>query len=205
MGRTQVHGSVLGRAGGGLDEGKAAWAANEDVARIGKAGEERTGAILDALTARPGGPSVLHDLDPGPYGGNIDHVIVCGRKVLMVDAKVWRPGFYWQAGGHTRRGLAKFEYAARGVKHLTAQRSRLHNTLSRAGVRAHVAPPLIVVWPSNTRSPMRLWAWRPSGVRVVTGDRLGSAVRRWANRPADPAVVAALAAMLPQAGQSRAA
>ena len=97
--------NVIGIPGGGLVD--ASWAANEEVAEIGRRGELLTAAVLDRL-ARPDGPTVLHDLLLPAASGvrvNVDHVVVSGRRVVLVDSKCWQPGRYWTALGRTRRGL----------------------------------------------------------------------------------------------------
>jgi hypothetical protein len=185
-------GQVVGRAGGGLDN--ATWAKNDAVARIGKSGEVRTAAILDALAAKPGGPTVLHDLRipiPG-FTANIDHVVVSGRTVYLLDAKVWRPGFYWTVRGRTRRGLSRFTPAEKKTMPM-AQRA-VTGYLANHRVVAEIAHPLLVVWPSSDRSPMHLWAMVSPGAGVVTGARFAAKAHRLVGtRPADPVVVAVLA------------
>ena len=81
----------LGRPGGSLVG--ATWAANAAAAKVGRAAELKTALVLDGLAARPGGPTVLHDLGiPIPnISANIDHVVVSGRRVLVIDSKGWRP------------------------------------------------------------------------------------------------------------------
>jgi len=99
MTRARSAGVVLGRPGSGLES--AGWAVNGEVARIGRTGEVRTAALLDSLAARPGGPAVLHDLRIPGGSANVDHVVVTGSRVHVVDAKVWAPGVYWTWSGVT--------------------------------------------------------------------------------------------------------
>ena len=63
---------------------------------VGRRAELRTAQVLDRLASQPGGPTVLHDLAiPIPnISANIDHVVVSGRRVLIVDSKGWRPARY---------------------------------------------------------------------------------------------------------------
>lgn len=61
----------------------------------------------------PATVAVLHDLSnplPG-YKANIDHVIVRGREVVIVDSKQWAGGRYWTLFGVTRRGWARVSHA----------------------------------------------------------------------------------------------
>src|SRR5690606_3467832 len=108
-------GRVVGRAGFGLAVGDVSWAANDQVAAVGAAGEERTAIELGRIAARPGGPTVLHDLAipiPG-FTANIDHALVFGHRVVLIDTKKWKPGFYWTVAGRTRRGLEAVPHADR--------------------------------------------------------------------------------------------
>lgn len=188
-------GRSLGRAGGSLDH--AAWAANDAVARIGKSGEARTGAVLDELAARADGPTVLHDLRipiPG-FSANIDHVVVSGRAVLLVDAKVWKPGFYWTLGGRTRRGLARFAHADKRTMQMA--QDAITSYLERRRVQAQLRTPLVVVWPSSAHGQVATWAMQVPGARVTSGVAfMNRAGRYCGTRPADPAVVAALAPLV---------
>src|SRR3954453_8392557 len=95
---------IYGTAAAGLNN--AAWARNQDVADIGAAGEKRTAQILDGFAGKA---AILHDLRipiPG-ISANIDHVVVSGRRVLILDSKVWKPGIYWSLGGANRRGFER--------------------------------------------------------------------------------------------------
>jgi len=184
-------GQVVGRAGGGLSG--ATWAKNAEVARIGQGGEVRTGRVLDELARRPGGPTVLHDLNipiPG-FTANIDHVVVSGRTVHLIDSKVWKPGFYWTIRGRTFRGLSRFAFADKKTMPMAVE--VISRYLARRQVSAEVAHPLMVLWPSSARTVTTTWALRSPGVRVVLGDRFAARARRFVGvKPADPVVVAAL-------------
>jgi len=188
-------GRVLGNPGGGLDN--AAWAKNAAVARVGKAGEVRTAVILDAIAQRTGGPTVMHDLlipIPG-ISANIDHLVISGRTVTIIDAKVWKPGFYWTFAGRTYRGWSRFTPAEK--KTMPMALDALTRFLARHHVAAQLPTPLIVVWPSSQANPMSLWGIASHGARVIAGDRFARAARRLVgSKPADPNVVAVLAPLV---------
>ena len=158
--------NVIGIPGRGLVD--ASWAANKEVAEIGRRGELFTAAVLDRL-ARPDGPTVLHDLllsDASGVRVNVDHVVVSGRRVVVLDSKCWQPGRYWTALGHTRRGLKPVPHADRRGG-AAALRDLEHCLL---GCRARVVGPLYVVWPSAKASADRLsvrW-YRPAAGRAMT-------------------------------------
>jgi Nuclease-related domain len=82
----------------------------------GAAGEERVGAILDALHDR--GWRALHDVDTGR--GNIDHVLVGPGGVLSVETKSHRGRVSVE---HLDERMFKQAYAqAKHVERITGQR-----------------------------------------------------------------------------------
>ena len=188
-------GHVIGRAGGSLDH--APWAKNDGVARVGKSGEVKTATVLDELARRDDGPTVLHDLRipiPG-FTANIDHVVVSGRDVHLIDAKVWKPGFYWTVNGHTFRGFARFSPADKQTMPMAVD--ALSRFLASRGVKATITRPLLVVWPSSTRGVSTFWAMRSPGAKVVDGTTFTRAGRRLVGtKPADPQVVLALSRLV---------
>lgn len=188
--------TVYGRPGAGLD-GSPAWARNADVARVGAAGEARTAKVLASVEASNPAVAVIHDIMvPNSRGHryNIDHAVVSGRTVLLIDSKAWSPGFLWTAGGVTRRGLERFPAA--DSRSVAAAHRDIAALLSGTG--AVLPTPLVAVWPTNGRSTMQLWCARYHGARLVHGQRLASAVSRVTGpaAPADPVIVARLAATI---------
>lgn len=187
-----MRGESIGTPGGSLRD--ASWAVSQRAARVGRAAETRTGEVLADLAHAEGGPTVLHDLDVPVRGSraNIDHVVVAGTTVLIVDSKAWKPGFYWSALGRSFRGVSRFAPAEKGTMGF------LRDALARhLGDRATVVEPVVAVWPSSGDAAPRLWALRVPSARVVRATRLRRAVRRALPRkPADPRVVAALARLV---------
>jgi hypothetical protein len=198
-------GGVYGRAGGGLAaQGRqATWAANEDVARIGGDGEKRTAALLDRY-ATEGGVAVLHDvlIPTRRITANIDHVVVAGSTVYLVDTKVWKPGRYWTLFGRTRRGWARFPHADK--KTMAFADEDIERFLRSRGIENFsIARPLLVVWPSSTLGSLNLSRLRVAGADAMSGARFATyAQRHFAKRllggatPADGRIVAALADLL---------
>lgn len=191
---TRRPGQVIGTAGGGLEQGRNEWAANADVARQGRAGEVRSAAVLDTIARRPGGPTVLHDLTIPGSRANIDHVVVSGRTVLLIDSKQWKPGFYWTVPGlGTFRGWSRFSYADKATMSMAVDKVTKH--LQDSGVRAKVTTPVVAVWSSSKKGTINATLLRVPGARSVPGEALDRVVG--AGKPADPGVVAALAKLLP--------
>lgn len=182
---------MFGRAGGSLaDSSSAQWAVNADVAKIGARGEIRTGMILDKIALLPGGPTVLHDVSIPGSAANIDHLVISGNRILLVDSKVWRGGFYWTLG-RTRRGSEVFPPADKRT--LPMAQDRLATFLSGRHVVSDFATPLLVVWPSVDQHPIQLWAMRAPGAKALPGVTFErSASRFMGRRPAHPALVSAL-------------
>jgi hypothetical protein len=189
---TRVPGQVIGRAGTGLATGNNGWAANADVARIGRGGELRTAALLNDIAKRPGGPTVLHDLTIPGSRANIDHVVVSGRRITLLDTKVWKPGTYWRVFGMTFRGAERFKHADKDTMAMAV--AKLHAYLSQRGAAGTIATPLTVVWPSRPNGGVRMLTYGgPHGRRrLIPGDALPRSARRLGDHPADPNVVAAL-------------
>jgi len=191
----QVPGAVIGRPGGSLSGAAAGWAKNAQVAQIGQRGELQTAHILNRLATAPGGPTVFHDLTipiPG-FTANIDHVVVSGRTVTVLDSKVWKPGFYWTLGG-TRRGLEPFRFA--DTKTLPTAVAALRRHLQTFRLEPQFGRSVLVVWPSST-GPMQMWAFRPQAAVAVPGHQFAHRARHLVGvSPADPRTVAALRALV---------
>lgn len=133
----------------------------------GRRGERQTAALLRSMQSRDSAIHVFHDLKmPGRSKANIDHVVVRGRTVIVVDSKLWAPGVYWSFLG-PRRGLRYFEPASRAAgiaKQVLALRSYLGST---ARVKA-----LVVIHSSDKSRPVRTGLLRiRGGARHCDGAR----------------------------------
>lgn len=187
--------NVIGTPGGSLHElARFASAANIE---SGRDGERRTAEILRSICI-PGGPTVLHDLDIPMSGlaANIDHIVVSGHTVRIIDSKMWKPGFYWTLLGRTRNGLRRVAHADKQTMTL-AQRAittHLGRLVRPAGFR--VKRPLVVIWPSS-RSSITTFLYRPVGAKAVTMPSFRFRAKRLlGTKPADPAIIAALVPLL---------
>ena len=176
----------LGQAGTGLVD--APWARNAAVAAVGRKGELRCAKILGEL---PRGAVVLHDLSipiRGPQRPNVDHAVVIGAEVTLIDAKSWKPGFYWTVGSTSFRGLRRFKPAESGTMPMALNcfRPRLPG--------ATMCRPIIAVLASNSSGPVRVRFLKMRGCRVVNEHGLRRIVRQMAKRTtaADTTIVAEL-------------
>lgn len=190
MAREVLPGQVIGRPGRSLDNADSWASASKGAQKAGQVAEERTGEEITGLTQR--GPSILHDLRipiPG-FNSNIDHVVVYGRTVLILDSKSWAPGVYWTWRGKTRRGFAVLPETPDAVPRtliglhvphcdkqtLPMARDAVRRYLSSRGIDANVPDPMLVVW-SSKKSNFLLY--RPKGgSKVVAGERIGAWLRR---------------------------
>jgi hypothetical protein len=190
-------GRVLGQAARSLNHSEA-WLTDQSTAKVGAKGEQRTGRILNAVATATDGPTVLHDLRiplPG-VNANIDHIVVSGKRVTILDSKVWKPGFYWTLFGATRRGLERFAPADKQTMRMAREAVTAH--LQKQGLRATVRTPLLVVWSSQKRRPTSsLMLLRSPGADAVNGSTFEHNVAHFTgSKPADDAIVSALAQLL---------
>lgn len=196
---TQAPGRTLiyGTAGGGLRN--AGWAKSAGHARAGQRAELATAAVLDDWARNRPGVAVLHDLDvpSSKYTANVDHAVVSGREIILVDSKAWAPGFVWSFGNHGFRGLSRFDAATKRTLPMAVDMFTDH--LARRGITGVRLSAALVVWCSRDHGTVRTWALQAPGARVIPGKSLsrrpGQLLTR---RPADPAVVAALTSLLHQ-------
>lgn len=191
---TPVHGIPGGSL---LAPDAVTWARSRRVADLGAAGEQRTAAALaDAIARRPDA-HLFHDLTIPAAGGrrvraNLDHLLLAGGRILLLESKVWRPGVLWTVGGTTRRGLQRVAHADRRT--LGMARDLLGRHLAAQGLHPAFDRPMVVVWPSSEVGRLHLAAYRPAdGARAIHGGRFARRAHRLVHRGRSPdALVAAL-------------
>lgn len=181
---------IYGRAAVGLS-GDTSWASSTGAASAGARGEKKTEELLERFGTRA---AVLHDLKVPITGSraNIDHVVVSGKRVLLLDTKVWKPGFYWTMAGKNRRGFEHIPHTEKPQNYMTDSMRRYLE-----GTGAQVGKPYLVVWPSNKSGKVSTWLLKVPGAGVISGAGLVSTVRSFiSRRPADPVIVGRLKALL---------
>ena len=58
-------------------------------------GERLTAELLDRYLTRLPGARVFHGLAwPGSVFADIDHAVLCGRRLVLIESKTWLPGHY---------------------------------------------------------------------------------------------------------------
>ncbi len=159
----------------------------------GTDGELRTARLLEKY-CKPGGPTVLHDLvlPMNAIKANIDHVVISGNEVRILDSKLWQPGFYWTLGGTTRRGMTRVNHADKQTMAMATTSLKKLLSTSTSGDFV-LKQPTLIVWPSNSKKRLSLRFFRPVGARSTTGDRFALRHRHFVGtKPANPEIVAAL-------------
>jgi len=171
-----------GTAGGSLKNNSGF--TTKKLAGVGLKGEVRTASVLRAIqSART--PSqcftVVHDimLPSSKYTANIDHLVIAGNSVIIIDSKVWSPGYYVTVGGKTwvyrpkkvRSSQAKtLEHFKPGDKQTIPM---LVDVMGEyLGSSAKLIHPVMVVWSPRENARPKLALYRPGhGVEVVSGSR----------------------------------
>lgn len=197
-----MEGAIYGKPGGSLKDASWLSAGNQGAAKVGAAGEVRTAAILDRY-AKDGSVTILHDLKvpSAKYKANIDHIVVSGNRVFPIDAKVWKPGWYWTFNGQTRRGFERFTPAEKQT--MAVIERTLTSMFEAAGVDAVVEYPWLLVWPSSKRGKLTTWALKVPGANVYPGDKIERVCKKHfskkffgGGKPADQRVVDKLLPLL---------
>lgn len=182
-------GRVIGTAGGSLRS--AGWAANKDVAKAGRDGERSVAKLLEEAAMRADGPTVMHDLDVPGTDANIDHLVIAGDRVRIVDAKQWKPGTYVSVFGRAYRSThswwrwERFK-PAETVSVMLAARD-IGDIVSRAGGQQKT--PVVLVLPSDRRKTVNVRFLRIPGATVISGRGVDSFLKT-IRHPAYPNVEA---------------
>lgn len=197
--RTPQSGRIYGTPAR-LTEPAPEWAANAGAITAGRRGELRTAAILDRHARQHHGVAVFHDLripTPGTRA-NIDHILIAGNTITILETKTWKAGRYkTDRGGTTRRDGDKFDEADKrtlpmAVEAFTRLLDRYHPT------GRLVLPPLFVIWPTPDTGAIRTRGLRlPANARPIVGAQLALHPARYLpNAPANSALEALIAQMV---------
>lgn len=180
----------LGNAGGSLTD--AGFARNAGTARAGQTGELLTARILDAQAAERGF-TVIHDLRIPRAKANIDHVVVAGNRVWVIDSKLWMPGLYSTVRTRTwHRYKGTLQLAPHADKRgLPLGHSRIAELLEPLGAR--MQRPLMVVHSSRPGERVALWAYQPASDPGAKARAIRPTKLRFPAHAADARIVAALA------------
>jgi hypothetical protein len=95
---------VFGRTGTALATVRG-W--RQEAVESGLLGEALTGELLEHYVTRIPSARIFHSLRwPGSATADVDHVVLCGKRLVLIDTKRWPPGEYTFAadGGLLRAG-----------------------------------------------------------------------------------------------------
>jgi hypothetical protein len=152
-------------------------------ADVGASGERRTADLLRALQQRrhPANQfAVIHDvmLPSDRYTANIDHIVIAGKTVMIIDSKVWSSGLYVTFKGKTyvlhskktrtqyNKMIARFE--AGDHKTLPMTLNILNEWTRQHGMNQVIfTNPLMIVWPPEGKSNPSVRFYTPPGVTTA--------------------------------------
>ena len=162
--------SIYGRGGASASQG-GAWAKNDKVAKIGAAGERKVAKALEPYFSSPTSAALFHDLAVPGRNANIDHLIVSGRKVLLLDKK------------EGRLKLERLDYADKKTYEMLA--FDLRKFLEPVG--AKILTPAVVVLCNSGEANVRLY--RPKGAKAYSLDAfIAKKISRMSLTPPEPAI-----------------
>lgn len=194
-----MSGASYGTPGGSLGENEdTSWAANKAVAEVGRIGEQIVGNMLTDLVVASNGAVVLHDLSmPAHWSkANIDHIVITGSTIIIIDAKRWKPSTYYTLGSTAYRGLfSHFKHAQKnGMGHAA---DSIQAMMSKRQLHATISTPLVAVVPTGPGF-MSTHFLRFPRAEVVSKKGLAVRVRRLIrdHGPADQAIVDAISTLL---------
>lgn len=187
-------GEIIGDAGASLRD--ASWARTTSAASVGRVGERYSAAELVAAVER--GAVVLHDVavPVRAISANIDHVVVAGSTVTLIDSKHWKPGIYWTRGGRTRRNLELAPHCDK--KGMATAANAIDGLLRRRGIDFTLDEPITTIW--STGSTKIGW-YKPHRGRALTGPQLARWTRTLPHDTASTRIVEALRPLVKGADQ----
>jgi hypothetical protein len=156
--------------------------------KAGAAGERATVALLESIY---GGSDfdvyLFNDVSvPWFYGGNADHLVVRGRRVLIIDSKRWAPGFYW-GWRVCRRGRSRFPAAAKTAVTAQAADNYRRWLTEQLGYTPEVSAMVVVNPPPRARGRYSTWAMRlPGGLALRVGPKATPLIEARLGRRAQP-------------------
>lgn len=169
--------------------------------RAGAIGEQMTAAILNGFADRA---AIFHDLQVPGQQINIDHAVLAGRRLLLIDSKLWQAGRYWSVGETHFRGLHRRDTPSQAV-------TMAYDAYRRVLPHHPMPTPLVVLWSgaqtrarmigdqygrplgvavdqSRTARPTLLYSY--PGAKAVTGNKLHARITRFVRHAPAPDPIA---------------
>jgi hypothetical protein len=176
--------NVLGKVAGSLNDKSARkWAKNDKVIEAGARGEARTADAL--LNGRDG--TIMHDMRIPGERANIDHIVVSGNKVWLIDSKWWKGGRYMTVFGKTYRGFTRVPHTEKDTMARAYEKVERH--LHEKGVDFDLQTPIIVVW---SHEPLKLGLAKIPGARLIAGGSFRGQARKLFKADANNEIIDAL-------------
>lgn len=153
-------GVVYGTAGAHIADS----AYEEGQRTAGQRGEEAVGAMLEKVVRERGG-TVFHGLcfRPGHRGADVDHAMLVGNTLYLIDAKMWKYGNYRWRDGRVMRDGAPF---AGGDVHMA---DAVRHWQAALGRKVRVTSLVVLAAPNSSRYRISNHA-APAGMNLHTLD-----------------------------------
>lgn len=148
----------------------------------GIAGEKLTSVEVGYFLGQIPGVKIVNGLQfPGSKTADIDHAIVCGDKVALVDSKAWAPGSYTMEQGQEaiRQDNGNGTWAYRDT-HMHAGATGMAERLQLLGLHRAQVRGFIVVHPKSLDQPTSLGSHQCSAYnKLVTSQQLLVELGTW--------------------------
>ena len=128
-------------------------------ARVGAAGEKVLARMLNAHAEHA---EIFHDLRVPGSRVNVDHAVLAGNKLLLIDTKVWKSGTYWGGGKFLFSNFFRHQKTTRAVE---MAHEAWTKKLAPLGVQ--VLTPTVVVLTGSQKNAATKAARRP-GAKTAT-------------------------------------
>jgi hypothetical protein len=164
------------------------------------AGERITAELLKTYLTRLPGVRIFHGLSrPGSVFADIDHAVLCGRRLVLVESKMWLPGHYtmdaasrlWRNGHPFRGGTVQLAEGVAAYRELLPDievRGVVLVYPSRAGEITMDEPPEVAAPPMTPQRFVRdIGAWLAVESATVHRDTLRAVLRQVVTWPRERA------------------
>lgn len=134
--------------------------------KAGGEGEKQVGKLLDAYAEKHSNVFVFHSVQWPGSKGDTDHMIVCGRLMLIIDAKRWKSKRKYSVTpkGAILRGTVPFpEGKVKMMPAMAAWRKELGSSTKVMGVVCIAQEEVFVPYDKN---------WHSAPYRLVTAEKL---------------------------------
>lgn len=166
-----------GEPGGGLAGAEHAFGLDNTIDGI--EGERLTAAEIGYFLGSIPGVRLVNGLAfPGSDSADVDHAIICGSRIALVDSKAWKPATYATVAGQDAIRVQGRDGWTYFPSHMPTAVSAFRKKLGRrhrdADIRGYV-----VVHPKSNGTQLRLLNDDAEGVQLVTATQLIEQLGMW--------------------------